>query len=407
MKASPPVGTQSTPRSRASRKVLLLWAFFRPHPLGIALAVRGAAFAKHLRRLGYEVIVAVPAYPDMPPPAGAIPIETLESLRHRFGRIQALIRLPRALLGLVRFVRRMQPDVIVVSQPTYTLPIQGLIASKVAGIPMVLDMQDIFLQERDFFPKDWTSEIKLSIEGIVCRFSNRIIAVLPEMARLACRGHRVPSAKFDVLYNGVDLEEVVLDMDSQGGKDIDLLHLGAPRPYYGTERFVEAIGTLAKERPSTRVVFTDFQGTEYQKSIVELVRAKGLERTVRFLSQLSSEEVIQLMYRSKVGVYTSYGSPNSRVVVGTKVFEYMAYGLPVAYLGAEDNEAARIIREAGAGEIANTPSEFAERVRRLIEDEGLRASIRQNALLAAAQYDWGKSVPIVFQRHVGPLMNVR
>jgi len=332
--------------------ILLLWQYYPPDKMGLALSARGEAFAKYLRRMGNEVRVIAPDFEYtkssyIHEKTRVDRFQTFESLRVKHNLGESFFLLPFAFLNLIRRVREFDPSLLIVSQPSYTLPFQGLLLARLLGIPCVLDMQDIFAQEREFFPHKARNRLKLLLEGFVFRNVDFIFAVLPGMRDMATESYRIPAEKFEILYNGIDSErfpQVSLDDDQ---KDIDLVHIGGPRAYYDTMRFIDAFDLIVRKRPQTKLVFTDYIAKGYQKDVREYIEKKGLGKNVDFLGQLSREDVLSLMSRSKVGIYTLYNRSSSRVVVGTKTFEYMAMGLPVAHMGWKGGEMDRLIQENG------------------------------------------------------------
>lgn len=70
-----------------------------------------------------------------------------------------------------------------------------------------------------------------------------------------------------------------------------------------------------------------------------------------------------------------------------KLIEYMANGIPVVGTPVSETE---IILRANAGVLANTPSEFANAILRILRDESRRELFRKNGLRFAVPYDWDR-----------------
>ena len=99
------------------------------------------------------------------------------------------------------------------------------------------------------------------------------------------------------------------------------------------------------------------------------------------------------MSEARIGIYSLYPEESSRVLVGTKVFEYFAMGLPVAYLGHPGGSVDDLLLETNAGIVAHDETAFADAVIRLLEDSAKLDCLSSNARLAAERYDWNKTIP--------------
>jgi glycosyltransferase involved in cell wall biosynthesis len=386
-------------------KILLFWWHFFPDKVGFALAVRGEAFAKYLKRLGNDVLVHSPDYSHTNEKyvfddADVERVPTIESLRAKHNLAMSILLFPFTLLKLLRKVKEFSPDVIIVSQPSYTLPIQGVIVSKLLGKPCILDLQDIFVQEVKLTTMNFINRLKLYFERIVLKEVDFIFVVLPYMRDVVVETYNIPANKFQILYNGVDSEKFPKADLPEEKREIDLIHMGGPKAYYDTKRLIDAFEKVVELRPNTNLVFTDYTDEGYQKMIKERAESKKLLNNIRFLKQVSRAELMNMLGRSKMGVYTLYNDESSKVVVGTKIFEYLMMGLPIAHIGWKGGNMDRIIEENDVGVIGHNIEEFASSVVDILENTEKIKKLRENARRAISKYDWKNTVPFVYERHV-------
>src|SRR5438046_6108342 len=196
-----------------------------------------------------------------------------------------------------------------------------------------------------------------------------------------------------VLYNGFDSDRFPTPVRNSRRSDVELIHAGSPRVYYDSLRLIKAFERICNRRPHTRLVFTDCRENPYVASTRLKVEQLRLDKNVEFRGQLPREELLKLMSEARIGIYSLYPEESSRVLVGTKVFEYFAMGLPVAYLGHPGGSVDDLLQDTAAGIIAHDESSFADRVVGLLEDPGKREVLSRNARRAAERYDWNKSIP--------------
>ncbi|MCK4442916.1 MAG: glycosyltransferase family 4 protein, partial [Thermoplasmata archaeon] len=369
-------------------KVLMIWQFYPPDEVGLALSARGVAICKYLRRLGCEVTVFAPDFNGKSKvyELGGVNvrrIETYDSVRSGSGLLWSLSRIADMQTELMVRAKEVDPDIVIVSQPSYTLPAQALITAKMLSIPCVLDMQDIFAQEVEFFPNELTNSLKIQLEAFVLKNVDSVVTVLPLMREMAIEKYEVDKSKFHILYNGFDSESIPELGSIPREKDIDFLHVGAPRAYYDSLSLVEALGIMVKSRPQTKLVFVGCDQNPHEQQVRERVENLDLEKNVIFEGLLLSRKgIFELMQRSKMGVYTLYPGHSSRVLVGIKVFEYLAAGLPIAHLGTRRGSMDTIIRRHAAGTSEEKPKDFAKRALSVLDNDSLLGQYSRNALQA-------------------------
>lgn len=378
-------------------KLLLFWQHYPPEGVGLALSVRGAAMSKFLLADGHEVSVCAPVRIGVRGargPSGEIVrrVMTYESLRELFPIWLALLIMPFALLWTAVIMARFRPAAIIVSQPSYTLPAQAIVIARLLRARCIVDIQDVFLQDQVFAATSPWKGSKLLMEKLVVNAADRCLVVLPRMRDELIRVHRLDSNRCVVLYNGFDGSRISSSL-SGGTKSIDLLHLGSPRAYYDTRRLLSAFARIVELRPQTTLVFTDCRDDEYVRSVRELTHLLGIHDSVSYFEQLSQAELFKLMNQSCLGVFTLYPADSSKVLVGTKVFEYLAAGLPVAHMGYPGGSVQDIISANGAGVVEFDVETFATQVVRVLDDPDLRQRMSANARKASALYDWRVTMP--------------
>jgi len=379
-------------------RILLFWQHYPPEELGRALSVRGVAFVKFLRRHGHDVTVIAPGRSKVPPGASESGESiqrhvTYESLRQWFPPVLAILVVPIFLFLLALRVKRLKPDVIIASQPSYTLPIQGLLVARATGAKFVMDIQDIYLQDEVFARGSPWRKPKLLLERFVVNHVDFAFVVLPKMLDELVLSYGMDRQRTVVLYNGFDSDRFPTPVRNSRRSDVELIHAGSPRVYYDSLRLIKAFERICNRRPHTRLVFTDCRENPYVASTRLKVEQLRLDKNVEFRGQLPREELLKLMSEARIGIYSLYPEESSRVLVGTKVFEYFAMGLPVAYLGHPGGSVDDLLLETNAGIVAHDETAFADAVIRLLEDSAKLDCLSSNARLAAERYDWNKTIP--------------
>lgn len=381
----------------------MFWEFYPPDSKGVALWIRGVAFSKYLKRLGCEVVVFAPDFDGKSSEYvhEGVPVkrvETYDSARQKGGAVPAMTKLTKIQLDLVSFARQVSPDLVVVSQPSYSLPAQALAVARMLSVPCVIDMQDIFAQDVEFSPNRLRNAMKKRLEAFVLRNSDHVVTVLPTMRDMAIERYGLDRTKFHILYNGFDSEMLPEGSPSSDQKDIDLLNLGAPRLYNDSLTLIDALAIVAESKPDIKLVFTGCIRDWFEKEVRERVKTLGLDSNVDFLGHIPSRVgVFELMNRARMGVFSLYPRKSSKVMVGTKFFEYMAFGLPVAHLGIESGTSDVLVRKHKMGISASDAASFAKEVLTALGDDAMLDEYAKNAREASANYDWKRAVPIMYE----------
>ncbi|MEX2195799.1 MAG: glycosyltransferase [Thermoleophilaceae bacterium] len=359
------------------RRILVVTYFHPPFPGGGG--ARWVALAKHLRRAGHEVgVITTSAHGSLPEDDGEGTVRTADMAAS--GGLRRLLRRPAlpergapggaganakppptlltrtlvpdphvvswAPLALAAARRAIRVsggvDCLVTSGPPESTHLVGLALRRSVGAWMA-DFRDGWSYEplRDPFPAAAQRRLDLSLERRVALRADAVLGATEPIARdlaerLGANAVHVPNG-WDP-----DLEEQVARAEPPPLEEgvVNLVHTGTmsggwgrdPRPLFDALR--QAGGRI-------RLVLAGRLDTEEER----LIRAPGLEGVVKHVGSLGRFEAIALQRRADALVLVT--SRNASEATG-KLFEYLASGRPVIAL-AEGNEAARIVRDTGAG----------------------------------------------------------
>ena len=364
------------------RRILVVTYFHPPFPSGGG--GRWLAIGKYLRRAGHDVrVITTSAHGSLPedevegtvrttdlaasgplrrvlrrpalPEAGAAaagvnakPPPTLLT-RTLVPDPHIVSWVPQALVATRRAVRAGEVDCLVTSGPPESTHLIGLALRRSVGA-WVADFRDGWSFEplRDPFPTGPQRRLDLALERRVAARADAVLAATKPIARdlaqrLGANAVHVPNG-WDP-----DLEEKVARAEPPALEEgvVNLVHTGTMSGGWGRDPrpLLEALRRLARDEPETgerlRLVLAGRLDTDEAR----LVREAGLEGIVRHVGMLGRFESVALQRRATALVLLT--SRNVGEATG-KLFEYLASGRPLIAL-AEGNEAARIVRETGAG----------------------------------------------------------
>jgi glycosyltransferase involved in cell wall biosynthesis len=151
-----------------------------------------------------------------------------------------------------------------------------------------------------------------------------------------------------------------------------VVFIGAQHENNGSLLLVDIAKVLKPRYPALRFIIPDlFSKPRFKDRFLHELRKEDLVKTVQIVPKVRSDRIMTILNRGTIGI-----SPNLRVQqqikgIHTKIFEYMAAGLPV--VASDLPHQVQVIQEAEAGLLAQPESadSFAQAIATLIEDKTL------------------------------------
>jgi glycosyltransferase involved in cell wall biosynthesis len=236
--------------------------------------------------------------------------------------------------------------------------------------------------------KGWVYRRLEALELWLYRSSAKIISLTRAFERdLVSRG--IPAGKVEVVVNGANLE-----LFSPRPRDSEV-----ERSYHLAGRFVIGyLGTLglthglenviaaAEQLRGTRVTFF-FVGVGADKAhLEELVSARSLSNVV-FAPRQLKEEMPRYWSVCDASLIHLKDDPVFSTVIPSKIFESMAMGLPILFVGPR-GEGSEIVAETGAGIVIppGRPAALAEAALDLGNNPARCRALGEKSLVAAPRW---------------------
>jgi len=299
--------------------------------------------AKAARDFGYEVTVICLRQP------GEAAVEQVNGIEVR--RL-ALSHVRGATLGRIAFeylaftvlatfilsaaAARRTYDVVQVHAPPDFLILAGLLP-KLRGARLVLDIHDLSPHMYGARFDGWFAAVMsrslTTVELLACRIADQVVTVHePYRAQLLDDG--VEGEKVTVVMNAVDeslLGTMPQNAAAHDGTTTDaftLAYHGTLTPWYGVDLLLEAMVRLDDRLPNARaLVLGDGDALD---ALRDLAARSGLAERVEFSGcYLPIEETLARVAKADCGVIPNRPSTLNRFALSSKLFEYVALGIPV------------------------------------------------------------------------------
>jgi colanic acid biosynthesis glycosyl transferase WcaI len=353
------------------KKVLIVSQHFPPEKSGNASRIFD--LANHLVKQGIVVTVVSP-HPTFP--TGSFPrIWTLSSLTHvdgiksvRLLSWQPSSRNPgfvsRILYYLIFPIHGVfwmlfhshQFDVIMTSSPPVFTHIPGRFAKMVYKKPWIMDVRDLwidasislgFLKKGSLFEKS-----ARSFETNCLKTSDVVGVTTNELGRRLSKDPEVQK-KIRHIPNGVDID---IFYPHQELKKDQIVYAGNVGLAQDLDLVIKAIKLINQDKHVELIIAG---GGDSLPGLELLVQTESLQSVVHFPGILPREEIPRLISESILGIAPLKKLESLEYAAPTKVYEYMACGIP--FVGCGEGEIQEIAADSGAGIIAeNSPEAIAK-----------------------------------------------
>lgn len=269
-------------------------------------------------------------------------------------------------------------DVVVASSPPLFSGLTGAVLARLRRIPYIFEV-------RDLWPESAIAAgvlhnpilIKLSkmMEAAIYRLASKIVVLTPAFRDELCsRG--IPASKLVVIPNAADfarLEEITSDFDLSGFRREHGLENRKVAIYVGAHRkanhLIQVVEAAEELRHRQDILFLLIGGGDRREPLIEEVKKRGLEDTVRFQGPMPKSEVLRYILASDVGMSVLKKADTFTTVWSNKTFDYMACARPV--LMVIDGVSRHLVETVGCGVYSppEAPSQLAQNVERLLDLE--------------------------------------
>jgi glycosyltransferase involved in cell wall biosynthesis len=280
-----------------------------------------------------------------------------------------------AALRLSRMFREQAPDIIHVCNG-FRGNLDAIVAARICGIPCIVHCKG--------FDKHSFLE-RLVAPGVAASIC------MTRAIESHCLEQGIRPPEFDVVYDGLDLEEFRPtrerdDVREELGIDVDAPVVGVVgniQEWKGQHVLLEAMVEVTRTHPSAVALIvggSHRSGLKYAEGLRSFVNANGLERNVIFTG--AREDVSDVMNCMDVVVHTSVrGEPFGRVII-----EGMSVGKPVVATRAggvpefvQDGVSGMLVPPGDAKRLAAV-------LRELFDDPALRQTLSRGALTAVQDF---------------------
>jgi glycosyltransferase involved in cell wall biosynthesis len=286
-----------------------------------------------------------------------------------------------------RMLRRRYAVVQIHNPPDFLMV--AALFPKLLGARIVLDVHDF---SRDMFEMRFgdrllapaTGRALAAIERAATSLADVVLTVHePYRSELIARG--VHAEKVTVVMNSLD-ERLLPGPVPPSVDRFRVVYHGTLAPHYGVDLLVEAAAIVARDVP--RLQLELYGSGDALNPLLERIEELGIgDRVVASGETLPQDEVLRRVAGASVGVVPNRPTPLNRFALSSKLFEYVALGIPAVCANLptlREHFSTDEVQFFTAGCI----DELAESIRHVACDPAAAARRASAARRAYARYRW-------------------
>ena len=242
-------------------------------------------------------------------------------------------------------------DAIISTGPPHSMHLIAMKLKEALGLPWIADFRDPWTEidyYNDLHLTAWADRKHHRLEQEVLTKADKVVTVAPDGAR---RLGRLGNRNVRTIYNGFDRDD-----DTQTpvnlSEQFTITYLGVLSKIQNPSNLWQALAELIKEDSGFDKNLKINMIGQIDSTVVSSIDENGLTQLVAYSPYMPHDQV-SAVHRSSTLLLLLLmpdSEPRAKGLLTGKLFEYMASGRPILCIGPEDGDAARILRETGAGQ---------------------------------------------------------
>lgn len=234
-------------------------------------------------------------------------------------------------------------DTVITSSPPHSTQLIGLQLKKEFNLKWLADLRDPWTEiyyNKLLFRTNWAKKIDYRYEQACLQNADTLIVVSEDIKRRLGEARETILEKTHVIPNGFDEEDFSHERTKNDAGIKYISYVGNLGLQYPIEEFLKTFSELVKVDEQWRIRFvgnvSDVLITEIQKL--------GLEKWVEFTPYVEHKKAVEYMINSDLLLLIIPNTENNKGILTGKLFEYIATGNPIIYIGPEDGDALEILK---------------------------------------------------------------
>jgi glycosyltransferase involved in cell wall biosynthesis len=179
---------------------------------------------------------------------------------------------------------------------------------------------------------------------------------------------------------------------SPNEKKYDVIYAGLLAKNRGIAELIEATKLLKEKGFLIKILLIgSFCDEGYKKEVTDKISSLNLKENIELHPAVAYQEIKNYYKQSRIGICAWHLTEKNKQAIPIKIFEYMAFGLPVIF--SENCFASKYISETGCGILINPgkPEQIATAISAILNDDKIYKQFSENGMKAVDEkYNWEK-----------------
>ena len=267
---------------------------------------------------------------------------------------------------LVEDLKKNPVDLIISTGPPHSMHLIAMKTASMTGVPWLADFRDPWTGI-DFFDDlkltSWAKEKHHRLEKEVLEKASAVTVISPSMAT---EFSRICPRNYFVITNGFDEDDAPAGVPPEPDKKFSIAHIGSLTPSRNPYTLWKVIGKTVQDDPELRNDLEIKLVGKADHVVQSSLQKYGLREFVKQVDYLPHKDVLNVQMSAQVLLLLINNTPNSGSILTGKIFEYLASRRPVLAIGPINGDAATVLNESKAGQIAGFEEE--EKIREIFSD---------------------------------------
>ena len=201
---------------------------------------------------------------------------------------------------------------------------------------------------------------------------------------------KLPSVKSNIIYNYSYFLPHLFNKEVE--KEYDFIYTGLISKNRGIEEILKSVPRLKQTLPQIKILFIgNFETSYFKEYVIHLIFELGIQKNVIIKNAVPFSQISNFYCKALVGLGIFHNTPKYNKFIPIKLFEYMAFGLPVIF--SNHGPSAQIIKESACGKLVDYEDlqDITSAMTTILSDKNLYEIQSRNGKNAVeTNYNWKK-----------------
>ena len=221
---------------------------------------------------------------------------------------------------------------------------------KTLHIPWLADFRDPWTNidyYKDLKLSKWADKKHHKLEKRVLASADAVTVISPGMKKDFESIHK---RNYEIIPNGFDADDLkdLPEVEISNDKFI-IAHIGSLTRTRNPENLWKALQGLCAEDKQFNDALEIHNVGKIDFRVIESIKSAGIDSKLVTTDYLPHDEVIVAQRNANLLLLLVNDTPNAKLILTGKLFEYLAAQRNIICIGPKDGDAANIIRETGSG----------------------------------------------------------